>query len=98
MNQKPSLGRIVLVCIGVQPPSNTNAGEKIYRPASVVAVWSDECVNVKIDLDGTNDNKHNVAGCPWGEFTEQEQQACTAWRTSLLLGDGLGQWMWPPRA
>ena len=76
---KPSLGRIVLVRIGTD-----RDGKPVYRPAIIVNVWSDTCINVQIFFDGTNDAAYIK------EFG-------LGWLTSIVEGAGVGEWMWPPR-
>lgn len=86
---KPTIGRIVLVTIG------TEHGEAVTRPALVVRVWSDDCVNLLLFLDGGNDDRHvsNLGGAH--PFAERGN--APVWLTSSLMGDGVGQWSWPPR-
>jgi hypothetical protein len=79
--QKPTVGRIVCYTLEDGP----NAGK--VRPAVIVKVWSDTCVNLRVFLDGTNDSPDG-----WSLFNE--------WKTSVLEGQP-GEnfrWFWPPRA
>lgn len=50
--QVPSIGRIVHYIL----PAGPKKGE--HRAAIVVRVWSDECVNLRVFLDGSNDYAH----------------------------------------
>jgi hypothetical protein len=79
---KPSIGRIVHV---------TFDDEKI-RPAIVVEVWSDTCVNLRLFADGPNDS------IPTRTF--RGYQLLTGdWLTSVEFAETPtpGRWSWPPR-
>lgn len=52
-------------------------------PAVITHVWSDECVNLHVLGDGS--------------FPLVRQTPPHAMPTSVTLGDGPGQWSWPPR-
>jgi hypothetical protein len=52
--QKPSIGRIVHYCL----ESGPKEGE--YRPAIIVKVWSETCVNLQVFTDNDNDNLPNA--------------------------------------
>lgn len=85
----PSPGRIVLVNISDEP------GFPVLRPAIIVRVWDEYCVNARILLDGGNDDRHRVA---LGLSADHPD-----WLTSISranAGDGsigFRQWAWPPR-
>ena len=78
MENKISVGRIVHFIL-----SN---GE--HRPAIVVRVWSNECVQLQVFLDGTNDASSDVprtaldAGIMWATsvpYSEEPQQRSWHW-------------------
>ena len=46
----PSLGRIVLVCIGVVDD------EPIFKPAIVTRVWGETCINVTVYADDSDES------------------------------------------
>ena len=59
--------------------SGPNTGE--HRPALIVKVWSEDCVNLQVFLDGSNDFPGSMR--------------MTAWETSVMrddTGDMLGSW------
>jgi hypothetical protein len=85
---KPSLGRIVLVTIGTEDDA------PVVRPAIVVRVWSDTCVNVQLLADGSNDDRH-VPLLGIDGFLERGN--APIWMTSVCQGDRVGEWQWPPR-
>ena len=57
-----------------------------HRPAVIVRVWSEVCVNLSVFTDGENDAAYG-------------QGADTVWETSRLLDPGAtpGTWHWPER-
>lgn len=81
---KPTIGRIVHYQLG----TGRSKGE--YRPALIVRVWNDSCVNLQVFLDGSNDREN--------ELSVGVDSPLTAWKTSSVQGDGPGQWKWPDRA
>jgi len=76
----PPVPPMVQVCIGLRD------GVPVLRPAIVVAVHSDTCVNVQVFLDGSNDDRF---GRLPGQVT---RHSWLVWCTSITLGDGVGQW------
>jgi hypothetical protein len=84
---KPTIGRIVHFRIG-----GTDADPEL-RPATVVRVWSKDCVNLQVDFDGENDKKFPP---PVGPDTDEVHRG-RGWRKSVSEGDGVGEWRWPPR-
>lgn len=74
--QAPSVGRVVHFHFKLD-------GELVTRPAMIVRVWSDTCVNLRVFLDGEND---------------QRPQPTPDWQTSRLLAaePKEGHWSWPP--
>lgn len=102
MNQPLSPGRIVLVCIGFLAPdgyaavASAEQGEPVLRPAIVTRMWSDECFNGTLLLDGTNDLRF-ADDYARGILTNANCEAGTKWVTSCCRGDGIGQWRWPAR-
>ncbi len=68
-------------------PVSYKVAEDEVRPAMVVCVFSPDCVNLQVFVDGINDRKH---------FTEIECERGLAWRTSVQKGDAVGQWH-PPK-
>lgn len=74
---KPTLGRVVFFCL----PDGPNKGEE--RAAHVTRVWGPNCVNLRVELDGTND----TGSSDWvTSVTENTGGAPLE-----------GQWRWPPR-
>jgi hypothetical protein len=55
--QRPSIGRIVHYVLS-ENDSKYHPGD--HRPAIIVNVWSDECVNLQVFTDGANDNDYRV--------------------------------------
>lgn len=85
--QKVSLARIVLYRPrGVEEAAagggNSAMGDQVL-PATVVKVWSDTCVNLKVHADGPNDI-----------WATSAQLAADAEKPEDLPP---GHWMWPPR-
>lgn len=87
MDQRPSVGRIVLFHesdgdIG-QFASGTN-GTRIH-PAVITRVWSDEMVNLHVMFDASpSEPRNSVHRIPEDQFTEGEDYIDGGWR-------------WPPR-
>ena len=81
----PTIGRIVHVNISPDPD------RPAIRPAIITAVWSDYCVNVRLFLDGANDQPY-VEGL--SHFADHPE-----WLTSIerSLNDAVAfrQWCWP---
>lgn len=88
----PTQGRTVLFRIS----------ETCTRPAVVVAVNNpgirNSKVNLQVFLDGTNDffvpSDHDPK-VPM--FLPDECKHGIAWRTSVPMGDGIGEWSWPQK-
>ena len=85
--QVPSIGRVVHYVVHEGP----HAGE--HRPALIVRVWSDTCVNLVVMMDGDNDQAGGITnGAP-----------LTVWRTSIVYAapdaefpqPKNGTWHWP---
>lgn len=97
MSQNPSPGRIVHVRIG--GPDDIPD----LRPAIVVRDWGGGTVNLQLFLDGTNDrgewdpstaaNKEPSHGL----YKNADCDKGSAWLTSILEGEGVGEWRWPAR-
>lgn len=88
---RPTIGRIVLFKVS----------EDVVRPAIITQTWNDDCVNLVVFPDGTNDG----AAVDWdNRFHVRSPQASMAggymggvWVTSVTKGDSPGQWNWPPK-
>lgn len=72
----PAIGPFVEVCIA--------PGE--WRWAVVTRVWSPDCVNVQVFLDGAADAEHGALS------SEVRRHGSIAWCTSLTRGEEVGQW------
>src|SRR5262245_20177326 len=81
----PTIGRLV----------QFRVSETEVRPALVVRVWSDEMVNLQVFLDGHNDAAWKRAGVDVPMFTFDERERGQAWKTSVHVGNGIGDWSWP---
>lgn len=85
----PTIGRIVHVNISRDPD------HPALRPAIITAVWSDYCVNVRLFLDGANDQPY-LAGLG---VASTHFEAHPEWLTSIerSLNDTVAfrQWCWP---
>lgn len=88
----PTIGRIVLVTIG------TEGDTPVVRPALVVRVWNATCINAQVFLDGGNDDRHVVGKLGGVAEGFRERGNAPVWMTSIVQGDGVGEWYWPPRA
>jgi hypothetical protein len=53
--QRPSVGRIVHY---VMDELDSQYHPGAHRPAIIVNVWSDDCVNLQVFADNVNDNDH----------------------------------------
>lgn len=56
-NQKPTIGRIVIYnTTGDQQKAMVAlaCNNQLQLPATIVAVWSDTCVNLKVQVDGNH--------------------------------------------
>lgn len=56
---KPTVGRIVEFIL------KDRYGQLQVRPAIIVRVWSDECVQLQVFTDGTNDGPEYASGIYW---------------------------------
>lgn len=90
--QKPTVGRIVNFVMG--------DGETI-RPAIVVRVWSDTCINLRAFLDGTNDSQ---AIKVQRDGYSLDVCAPDGWATSVVYQEPIegvasqpSTWHWPAR-
>lgn len=84
----PTIGRLV----------HYRISEDVVRPAVVVEVHSDTCVNLQVFFDGSNDSPGSSVPDVRGVTpTVAEREAGLGWRTSAVLGTGVGEWSWPPR-
>ena len=87
----PTVGRIVhyALDLGGARPADT-------RPAIIVRVWSDTCVQLQVFTDGANDHLR----ADGGPAAADEPAANVVWRSSVAYDpDGKpGTWRWPPRA
>ncbi len=91
-----SVGRIVHVNLGrdTRPGHATDEREHV-RPAIVVRTWGDtpeSAINVQVLADGSND-----VGLEYLVTNKRDPEAGPVWLTSILQGEGVGQWRWPPR-
>ena len=77
--QKPTIGRIVHFKLN----EGTSKGQ--IRPALIVRVWNDTCVQLHLFLDKANDHSTN-------DF------ASSASLATDLEAECHGQWFWPPRS
>jgi hypothetical protein len=56
-------------------------GNVQVRPAIVVRVWNDTMLNLQVFTDGSNDTEYGNN---------------IVWKTSVMQGEGVGQWDWMP--
>lgn len=75
-----AIGDIVLARVG--GPDETPE----LRPAIVVRVWSEDCCNAQVLLDGINDRIDHLPG------EQRRDPTGVAWCTSITRGDAVGQW------
>lgn len=73
--QKPDVGRIVKFNVG--------DGD---RPMLILKVWNDDCVNGRVFLDGSNDNRIKRGG-DFGNIIGDD-----LWVTSRTRGKAIGEW------
>lgn len=76
INPKPTVGRIVHYRL----KEGKSKGE--IRPAIITRLWTDDCVQLTVFVDGSNDGYDSL----------------TIWETSVNRGDEVGYWNWPARA
>lgn len=89
--ETPAYGRTVFVRIG------GTDDEPVIRPGFVVQVWNSTCVNVQLQLDGTNDRRWTDSeGKPL--FTEEQLSRGSAWLTSIVEGNAIREWRWPHKS
>lgn len=78
---KPRVGQIV----GYVLPAGRNPGE--VRPAIIVRVWSDTCVQLQVFIDDTNDYV-NGKGLMWAtSVVYNEEKALGSWHWLTMLGE-----------
>lgn len=83
---KPTIGQIVHVNISRNPE------RPALRPAIITAIWSDYCVNVRLFLDGGNDDAYlDSLG-----VSEDHPEWLTSIERSLNDTVAFRQWCWPP--
>lgn len=51
---KPTVGRIVEFI------DKDRNGKLVVRPAIIIAVWNENCINLQVFTDGHNDNEYGV--------------------------------------
>ena len=86
MEQKPSIGRIVLVVI------RDRHNGLVPRPAIIVRTWGDpsnpgKYINCRLFLDGTNDMEFGIELISWLTSVPYDPE-----------GKAANTWHWPPRA
>jgi hypothetical protein len=64
--------------------------ENVIRPAIVVQIHSPDCVQLQVFLDGGPEGT-NDASIPNGPTTGECARGM-AWRTSVVRGNGIGEW------
>lgn len=90
---KPTVGRIV----------NFTLANGEVRPAIIVRVWNDTCINVRVFLDGSNDDAALTVHLDGASYDVADR--VTGWSTSVCYEepvDGAAAaprtWHWPSRA
>lgn len=87
---KPAVGKIVCVKIS----------ENEVRPAIITKAWSEDCINVIMFPDGTNDGadvkfeKVFYIESPNG-IINSGGYLSGIWLTSIMKGNNIGNWNWP---
>ena len=84
--QKPSIGRIVHYVLD----SGQSKGQ--HRPAMIVRVWSDTCVQLTVFTDWSNDfgpDQHGGGGILWRPSAAQDEGGENP--------RSIGTWHWPER-
>ena len=71
--------------------------EDVVRPAIVVEVHSDTCVNLQVFFNGSNDRPDSIPEVRGVTPTVAERDSGLGWRTSAIEGTKVGEWSWPPR-
>lgn len=84
--QKPSAGQIVIVPSTALLPTDENNGGDV-APAVITRVWSDNCVNVRVLLDGRD--------TPW-KTSMLLFESPEAYAEALAAGKSFGCY-WPAR-
>lgn len=81
---KPTVGRIV----------HFHLSDGEVRPAIIVRVWSDTCVQLQVFTDGYNDNDvlRSMQRIGSGDAPN------VLWATSSEHGTDAHQWSWPQRS
>jgi hypothetical protein len=94
--QPLSLGRVVLVLLPALFDGHDERDR--LRAARVTRAWNDNCANVTVDLDGSNDAKtaEHVDLLRKAGF-DVDLDAKVACLSSATFGDGVAQLRWPPR-
>lgn len=82
MNQKLTLGRVLIYCVHPSDPETIRNNHVTELPAVVVRVWSDTCANIKVLTDGPSD--------AWKTSVLQDHVDYNQPRTP-------GTWRWPER-
>ena len=91
----PTIGRIVLVNLGADTRPGAQPEQQL-RPAIVVRTWGstpEAAINVQLFPDGGND-----VGLEYLVSNQIDPSKGSLCLTSLIQGDHVGGWSWPPRA
>jgi len=86
----PQVGSVVQFKFGAEESPTV-------RPAIVVRVWSEECVNLAVLPDGSNDGAKVEYPAEGGQRQVSGGLCAFWWVTSALKGDGVRQWNYPPQ-